>query len=104
MSGLPSWSSSFFASATDASWAPLFARAGAVVVERGGPLSHASILARELGVPAVVNAPSAMRILDGRTVVVDGDAGTVDVIDDPATDDPAIDDTADDESNAEVRP
>lgn len=65
------------AAATDASWAPLFARAGAVVVERGGPLSHASILARELGVPAVVNAAGAMNALGGRQVVVNGDTGVV---------------------------
>jgi phosphohistidine swiveling domain-containing protein len=45
------------ASATDASWAPLFHVAGAIVVEQGGPLSHAAIVARELGVPAVVNVP-----------------------------------------------
>ncbi len=42
---------------TDASWAPLFLLAGAIVVEEGGPLSHAAIVARELGVPAVVNVP-----------------------------------------------
>jgi acetyl-CoA C-acetyltransferase len=41
------------AEATDPSWSPLFMRAGAIVLERGGPLSHAAILARELGVPAV---------------------------------------------------
>jgi pyruvate,water dikinase len=65
------------AAATDASWAPLFARAGAIVVERGGPLSHASILARELGVPAVVNATGAMDILGGSPVIVNGDSGVV---------------------------
>jgi phosphohistidine swiveling domain-containing protein len=65
------------AEATDASWSPLFVRAGAIVLERGGPLSHAAILARELGVPAVLNVPGATRLLDGRTVTVDGDTGVV---------------------------
>ena len=40
------------ATTTDASWAPLFMSAGAVIVEQGGPLSHAAIVARELGMPA----------------------------------------------------
>jgi len=65
------------ASATDASWSPLFIKAGAVVVERGGPLSHAAILARELGLPAVLNVPGATEVLDGEQVTVDGDAGVV---------------------------
>ncbi len=65
------------AAATDASWSPLFVRAGAIVVDRGGPLSHAAILARELGVPAVLNVPGASQMLDGKTVTVDGDAGIV---------------------------
>ena len=75
------------AEATDASWSPLFVRAGAVVVERGGPLSHAAILARELGLPAVLNLPGATGVLDGRMVSVDGDQGVV-VIEE-AGDDPA---------------
>jgi pyruvate,water dikinase len=67
---------------TDASWSPLFLDAAGIVVERGGPLSHAAILARELGVPAVVNLPGACRALDGRIVTVDGDTGIVVVHDD----------------------
>jgi len=65
------------AEATDASWSPLFVLAGAIVVERGGPLSHAAILARELGLPAVLNLPGATRVLDGTRVMVDGDQGVV---------------------------
>ncbi|MGY1679942.1 PEP/pyruvate-binding domain-containing protein [Geodermatophilus sp. SYSU D01176] len=65
------------AAATDAGWSPVFLRAGAIVVERGGPLSHAAIVARELGLPAVLNLPGATAVLDGRTVTVDGDTGTV---------------------------
>jgi pyruvate,water dikinase len=65
------------ATTTDASWSPIFLRAGAVIVEQGGPLSHAAILARELGVPAVLNIDAATRVLDGELVTVDGDLGTV---------------------------
>ncbi|MFN3216276.1 MAG: PEP/pyruvate-binding domain-containing protein [Acidimicrobiales bacterium] len=72
------------ATSTDASWAPLFMRAGAVVVERGGPLSHAAIVARELGIPAVTNVEGLVqRLADvpDATVIVDGTAGTVTILD-----------------------
>jgi pyruvate,water dikinase len=64
---------------TDASWLPVFLRAGAVVVEEGGPLSHAAIVARELDVPAVVNVPGVVARLrnEGGQVTVDGDIGAV---------------------------
>ncbi|MCP3857426.1 MAG: hypothetical protein GY698_22280 [Actinomycetia bacterium] len=65
------------AEATDASWSPIFVKATAVVLERGGPLSHAAILARELGLPAVLNVAGATRVLDGEHLVVDGDQGVV---------------------------
>jgi pyruvate,water dikinase len=69
------------AQATDPSWSPLFTRAAAIVLERGGPLSHAAILARELGVPAVLNVPHATELLGGHEVLVDGTAGVVAVLD-----------------------
>ncbi len=72
------------ATATDAGWSPLFLRAGAIVVERGGPLSHAAIVARELGVPAVLNVPGATGVMDGQLVTVDGDSGVV-TVQSPAT-------------------
>ncbi len=65
------------AESTDPSWSPLFVRAGAIVLDRGGPLSHAAILARELGVPAVLNVPGATSLLAAREVTVDGDLGVV---------------------------
>jgi len=65
------------AEATDASWSPLFTRAGAIVLERGGPLSHAAILARELGVPAVLDVGTSVRLLHGAELTVDGDSGIV---------------------------
>jgi rifampicin phosphotransferase len=63
---------------TDPSWTSLFLTAGAIVVEEGGPLSHAAILARELGVPAVVNVADATNLLeDAPSVTVDGERGVV---------------------------
>jgi pyruvate,water dikinase len=51
--------------------------AGAVVTAEGGPLSHAAVLARELGIPAVVGVTGALTIPDGATVEVDPTAGEV---------------------------
>ncbi|MFB7657266.1 MULTISPECIES: PEP/pyruvate-binding domain-containing protein [unclassified Streptomyces] len=66
---------------TDASWTPLFAIAGGVVTDIGSMLSHSSIVAREFHVPSVVNTKHAtQRINTGDLIVVDGDAGTVDVV------------------------
>ncbi|MGI9624421.1 MAG: PEP/pyruvate-binding domain-containing protein, partial [Acidimicrobiales bacterium] len=69
------------ATTTDASWAPLFMAAGAVVVEQGGPLSHAAIVARELGMPAVANVPGLINRLrqepEAPSVMVDGSDGVV---------------------------
>jgi pyruvate,water dikinase len=66
------------ATATDPSWTSLLALGGAIVLEMGGVLSHGAIVARELGIPAVVNVTHATRIFaTGDQVVVDGRAGTV---------------------------
>jgi len=66
------------APSTDPAWTPLFLRASAIVMETGGHLSHGAIVAREYGIPAVVNIPGVLQVLtDGRQVVVDGDAGKV---------------------------
>lgn len=72
---------------SDVAWTPLFSRAGAIVAESGGFLSHASIVAREYGIPAVVSVPGALhRIPHGSHVVVDGLTGTVTVVDEDAAD------------------
>lgn len=66
---------------TDPAWAPLFSLAGGLVTELGGALSHGAIIARELGLPAVVNVAGATSWLrDGDVVRVDGASGTVSVI------------------------
>lgn len=63
---------------TDPAWTPLFGVVAAVVTETGGLLSHAAIVARELGLPAVLGVPDAADALhDAATVTVDGEAGTV---------------------------
>lgn len=62
---------------TDVSWTPLFARAGAVVAESGGLLSHSSIVAREYGIPAVVSVTGACSLLDGAHLSVDGYTGKI---------------------------
>ena len=62
----------------DVGWTPLFLTASAVVISLGGPLSHACVVAREFGIPTVVNARDAVHtIKDGDIVTVDGDAGVV---------------------------
>jgi pyruvate,water dikinase len=63
---------------TDVGLTPLFLVAAGVVTELGGPLSHAALVAREYGVPAVVNVGGATTALhDGDRVRVDGDRGVV---------------------------
>jgi pyruvate,water dikinase len=62
---------------TDPAWTPLLARARALIVERGGALSHGAIICRDFGVPAVV-LPGAMRaIASGERLEVDGATGAV---------------------------
>lgn len=63
---------------TNSAWTPLFALAGAVVVDAGGMASHAAIVAREYGIPAVMGTRNATLVLrDGQRVLVDGDKGRV---------------------------
>ncbi|MBN1135910.1 MAG: hypothetical protein JXM73_04960 [Anaerolineae bacterium] len=62
---------------SDVGWTPLFAKAGAVVAESGGLLSHSSIIAREYGIPAVVSVPGACQLADGTPVTVDGHSGSI---------------------------
>jgi rifampicin phosphotransferase len=59
-------------------WSVLFASVGALVTDAGGVLSHAAIIAREYGVPAVVASGNATELLrDGQQVTVDGASGVV---------------------------
>jgi phosphohistidine swiveling domain-containing protein len=70
------------APSTSPSWTPVFARIVAAVSDIGGVMSHAAIVAREYGLPAVVGAAGATkRIRTGDRLRVDGTAGTVTVLD-----------------------
>jgi pyruvate,water dikinase len=63
---------------TNPAWTPLFQRAAAVVVDSGGAGSHAAIVAREYGIPAVMGCATGTSVLtDGQVVTVDGDTGLV---------------------------
>ncbi|MCK6520404.1 phosphoenolpyruvate synthase [Myxococcota bacterium] len=67
---------------TDPSWTPLFVHLKALVTEVGGLMTHGAVIARELGVPAVVAVVGATRqIRDGQRVRVDGTLGTVELLD-----------------------
>ncbi|HEY7675951.1 MAG TPA: PEP/pyruvate-binding domain-containing protein [Candidatus Methylomirabilis sp.] len=66
------------APSTDPGWTPLFLRAAGVVMEMGGYLSHGAIVAREYGIPAVVNVPGLLDLVrDGQSLIVDGTSGWV---------------------------
>ncbi len=66
------------APSTDPGWTPLFLKAGGLVVETGGYMSHGAIVAREFALPAVVNLPGILGVLkDGDEVEVDGLRGEV---------------------------
>jgi pyruvate,water dikinase len=66
---------------TAPSWAPIFTKIKAAVSDIGGAMSHAAIVAREYGMPAVVGTGDATkRISTGDTIRVDGDRGTVRVL------------------------
>jgi pyruvate,water dikinase len=62
---------------SDVGWTPLFAKAGAVVAESGGILSHSSIIAREYGIPAVVSVLGACQLADDTQITVDGHSGRI---------------------------
>lgn len=76
---------------TNIGWTPLFPRAGAIITDLGAPLSHAAIVARELGIPAVVGCGDATtRLRTGDRVVVDGAAGRVTLLARPEADQPEV--------------
>ncbi|MFN6540730.1 MAG: glycerol-3-phosphate acyltransferase [Nostoc sp. EkiNYC01] len=68
---------------TDSGWAPLLLRAGGLIAEAGGRLSHGAIVAREYGIPAVMDVRGATWLLqDGQRVRIDGTRGIVELSND----------------------
>lgn len=66
---------------TDSGWAPLLAQAGGIIAEVGGRLSHGAIIAREYGIPAVMDVHNAMQQLtNGQWVRLDGQSGVVELL------------------------
>lgn len=66
---------------TDPGWTPYFVTAAAIVMDQGGILSHGSIVAREYGIPAVVNVGFATKIIKtGQNIEVDGNRGIVKIL------------------------
>jgi pyruvate,water dikinase len=67
---------------SDPAWTPLFATASGLVTEVGGSLTHGALVAREYGLPAVASVTGATEtISDGQRIRVDGDDGTVELLD-----------------------
>jgi phosphohistidine swiveling domain-containing protein len=67
-----------FAKTVDPGWAPVLSCAGAVVLDIGGLMSHGAVVARELGIPCVVNVKAGTEVArTGATVTVDGSTGHV---------------------------
>jgi phosphohistidine swiveling domain-containing protein len=66
---------------TDPGWTPILGLVSGIITEVGGLLSHAAVIGREYGIPAVLNVPGATQILKtGQEVEVDGNEGTVRVL------------------------
>ena len=66
---------------TDAGWSPLLARIGGLIAEVGGQLSHGAIIAREYGIPAVMDVNDAtQKLTTGQRVRIDGQSGTVEIL------------------------
>jgi pyruvate,water dikinase len=67
-----------FARTVDPGWTAILSCAGGIVLDMGGPLSHGAVVARELGIPCVVNVKAGTtNVVDGSTVTVDGSSGSV---------------------------
>ena len=67
---------------TDVGWTPYFAIIAGLVTDVGSAVSHGAVVAREFGLPAVLNTREATRILKtGERVVLDGDRGTIERLD-----------------------
>ncbi len=62
---------------TNPAWTPMFLKAGALIMESGGPISHGSVVAREYGIPAVVYGDILSTVKTGDKITVNGDTGQI---------------------------
>ena len=67
---------------TDPGWMPLLVNVAGLIVERGGVLSHGALIARDLGIPAVVCKGVTASMKDGQHVKIDGFRGVIEVVSD----------------------
>jgi phosphohistidine swiveling domain-containing protein len=66
---------------TDPGWTPVLARAGGVITEVGGLLSHAAVIGREYGIPAILNLVDATKLIqDGDLIRMNGKTGIVEIL------------------------
>jgi pyruvate,water dikinase len=66
---------------TNPGWTPLFSLASGIVMEEGGLLSHGAVVARECGIPTVLQIKDAVHIFqDGQLLHLDGDRGVVEIV------------------------
>ena len=68
-------------SVTDSAFNVLLTQVAGLVTENGGGMSHAALMARELGIPAIIGAPAAMAVPDGARIELDPVAGLLRIID-----------------------
>ncbi len=67
---------------TDSGWSPILSQAGGLISEVGGKLSHGAIVAREYGIPAIMDIPHATEIFkDGQRIHINGQTGIVEILD-----------------------
>ena len=69
------------AETTDPGWIYLMLRAKGLIIERGNILSHTAIIGRELGIPTIISFPGAKERLAGKRIRMNGQSGTVELID-----------------------
>jgi phosphoenolpyruvate synthase/pyruvate phosphate dikinase len=66
---------------TDPGWTPVLARVGGVVTEVGGLLSHAAVIGREYGIPAILNLNQATKLIqDGDLIKINGKTGELEIL------------------------
>lgn len=70
------------AARTDPGWVPLYPSVSGILIERGSILSHSAIVAREMGIPAIVGIPNLLQsIVDGQKIHMDASTGQVTILD-----------------------